>query len=107
MTALELKHKLQALDNKIVRLLMKSKYRGLSSNNIKTNIVTEGGAATVLTSINNYDQAVLSQLVVSSSAHINDRVLKAYSKAKKKIEAQMRRQLHNARNLKAKLKNGR
>lgn len=107
MTALELKHKLQALDNKIVRLLTKSKYKGLTGNTLKMNIVTEGDTSAVLASINGYDEAVLSQLVVSSSAHINDRVLKIYSKAKKKLEAQMRRQLHNARNMKAKIKNAR
>jgi len=107
MTALELKQHLQAIDNKIVRMLTRARYKNLTGSSVKTTVVTDGEAETILNSINNYDKTVLTQLVVSSSAHISNRILKIYSKTKKQIEAKMRTHLHNLRNMKAKIKNGR
>lgn len=107
MTALELKRYLQTVDNKIVRMLTKAKYKNLTGSTVRTRVVTEGETETILNSINNYDQTVLTQLVVSSSAHISNRILKIYSKVKTKMEAKMRTHLHNVRNMKAKIKNGR
>ena len=107
MTALELKYKLQALDHKIVRLLSKGKYKGITGSGLKLNIETNGSAATILHSINSYDQTALTQLAISPSAHINDKVLKTYVKAKKKLEIRLRTQLHRARVMKAKIKNAR
>lgn len=107
MTALEIKHHLLVIDNKIIRILTKAKYKNLTGNTVKLNVETDGSVMAILQSINNYDETVLSQLVLKSSNDINDRVLRIYSKTKKKLEVQMRKRLHVLRNVKARIKNGR
>lgn len=107
MNALQIKRRLEAIDNKIVKALTKAKYKSLTTNVVRKEVVTNGSVATILKSINEYDQVVLSQLAVSSTTNINDQLLKSYTHAKRKLEAKVRKHLHTARRVRAKVKNGR